>query len=210
MDFDMYTSLLSENDPQILQTAQTILARSGLIAFPTDTVYGLAADLHDPQAIQAIFSAKGRDFNKAIAVLIGSIEQLHQVAAEITPAAAKLCQRFWPGALTVVLPRHPDLPEILSPIPTIGVRMPDHTFARSLLNTCGPLAVTSANLSGMPNPITAQDVLTQLEGRIDLVINGGACEGGIPSTVIDCTGADIKILRQGAIPAEEIFKVVKA
>jgi L-threonylcarbamoyladenylate synthase len=206
----MHTSLHSQYDPQILETAQTILARGGLIAFPTDTVYGLAADLHDQQAIQAIFSAKGRDFNKAIAVLIGSIDQLDQVASEITPAAARLCEHFWPGALTVVLPRHPDLPEILSPLPTIGVRMPDHIFARNLINSCGPLAVTSANLSGMANPVTAQDVLAQLEGRIDLIIDGGACEGGVPSTVIDCTGADIKILRQGAIPAEEIFKIIKA
>lgn len=204
----MQTQLLAQNDPQILQIAQIVIARGGLIAFPTDTVYGLAADLHNPQAIQAVFAAKGREFNKAIAVLIGSIEQLEQVAAEITPTAAKLCQHFWPGALTVVLPRHPNLPEILSPLPTIGVRMPDHTFARTLLNTCGALAVTSANRSGMANPVTAQDVMTQLEGRIDLVIDGGACTGGVPSSVIDCTSADIKILRQGAIPAEEINKII--
>ncbi|HWQ46375.1 MAG TPA: L-threonylcarbamoyladenylate synthase, partial [Longilinea sp.] len=136
----MQTRILSQNDPQTIPLAQTIIAQGGLIAFPTDTVYGLAADLHNPTAIQAIFSAKGRDFNKAIAVLIGSIDQLDSVAAEVTPAAGKLCQHFWPGALTVILPRHADLPEILSPLPTIGVRMPDHAFARALLTTCGALA----------------------------------------------------------------------
>jgi len=202
----MRTEILSTADPQAVRRALEILHIGGLIAFPTDTVYGLAAELHSPQGILRLYEAKGRDESKAIPVLIGSVEQLVQVTDGLSGRASRLAARYWPGALTLVVPRRPDLPNELSELPTVGVRMPDHPFALELLRASGPLAVTSANSSGMPSPQTAEDVLAQLDGRIELVLDGGPCPGGVPSTVVDCTGEELKILRQGAISAAEIFK----
>jgi len=203
----MHTQLLPTNSPQVIEIALHVLRGGGLVAYPTDTVYGLAALLHDAAAIERIYQAKERSPNKAIAVLIGEFEQVDLVAAQLPAAARRLAERFWPGALTLVVPGHPNLPTNLSPLPTIGVRMPDHAFARELLRQAGPLATTSANLSGGPNPRDAQEVLAQMEGRIELVIDGGAAPGGVPSTVVDCSGAQLVILRAGAISAEDIFAV---
>lgn len=204
----MQTVVLSTGDAAAIPVALQVLKAGGLVAFPTDTVYGLAADLFNPQAIDRIFEAKDRDMSKAVAVLLATIEQLEQVAQGISPQASKLAARFWPGALTLVLARKAGLPDNLSALPTIGVRMPDHAFARRLLTAAGPLATTSANRSGMPDATNAGQVLAQLDGRVDLVLDGGDSPGGVPSTVVDCTGADIRILRQGAIPAEEIFRLL--
>ena len=206
----MKTRIILAEQPDSISVALSILQKNGVIAFPTDTVYGLAASAFDAQAIELLFIAKGRDFNKSIAVLIGDIAQLPQLTESFTPSARKLAERFWPGALTLVVPRHPNLPNILSPTPTIGVRMPDHTFARAILNAAGPLATTSANISGGPNPKTAQDVLQQLDGRIDLILDGGVCPGGIPSTVVDCTRAEPKVLRQGAITEQQLRDALQA
>jgi L-threonylcarbamoyladenylate synthase len=202
------TQILSVNDPTALAQALAVLRGGGLVAFPTDTVYGVGALAFDAAGIDRIFEAKGRDTAKAIPILVGTLEQLAEVTLMLTPSAQKLAQRYWPGALTLVVPRHPGLPENLSPVPTVGVRMPDHPFALDLLRSAGPLAVTSANLSGQENPVSAQDVLAQLNGRIELVIDGGNAPGGVPSTVVDCTGEQARILRQGAIVAEEIAKIV--
>ena len=129
---------------------------------------------------------------------------MDQVTQAIPAVARRLAERFWPGPLTLVVARHPALPAILSPLPTVGVRMPDHPTALALLRQSGPLATTSANLSGGPNPLTAQEVLAQLDGRVDLIIDGGRCPGGVPSTVVDCTAGELKILRQGPITLEEL------
>jgi L-threonylcarbamoyladenylate synthase len=201
----MKTRIIKISDPTAVDHALDVLRAGGLIAFPTDTVYGLAADLHQPDAIQKLYEVKGRDAGKAIAVLVGRPDHVDLVSAGMTEAAARLAARFWPGGLTLVLPKRPGLPENLSPLPTIGVRMPDHPFALALLRAAGPLAVTSANLSGQASPQTAEEVLAQLEGKLDLLLDGGRCPGGVPSTVVDCAGADLRILRQGAIPAEEIL-----
>ncbi len=201
----MDTLLLTSDSPETLPTALRILRNGGLVAYPTDTVYGVAALLHDSAAIERIYQAKERSPNKAIAVLIGELDQLPQVTTQLPAAAQRLAQRFWPGALTLVVPSHPHLPANLSPLPTIGVRMPNHAFARELLRQAGPLATTSANLSGGPNPRDAQEVLDQLFGRIELVIDGGVAPGGVPSTVVDCSGAQLAILRAGGISSEEIF-----
>jgi len=200
----MKTRIIPAEQPDSIAVALSTLKENGLIAFPTDTVYGLAASAFNAQAVELLFTAKGRDFNKSIAVLIGDIAQLPQLTQSFTPSARKLADRFWPGALTLIVPRPPNLPNILSPTPTIGVRMPDHTFARAILNAAGPLATTSANLSGGLNPKTAQDVLQQLDGQIDLILDGGVCPGGIPSTVVDCTQAEPKVLRQGAITEQQL------
>jgi L-threonylcarbamoyladenylate synthase len=200
----MKTEVLSIEHPQAIQRALELLRAGRLVAFPTDTVYGLAALVTDRQAIDLIFQAKERSPSKAIAVLIGEISQLSLVTPGLSTAALRLAARFWPGALTLVVTSLPGLPDNLSPTPTIGVRMPDHAFTRRLLTQSGPLATTSANLSGGPNPRNAQEVLNQLEGRVALVLDGGDSAGGVPSTVVDCTAAKLTILREGAISASEI------
>ena len=202
----MKTIILPTNSPDALTMAKKVLDQNGLIAFPTDTVYGLASRLDSAKAIEGLFLAKGRDFNKAIAVLVGDVEQLSQVARKLPENALELAARFWPGALTLVVYRLPELPVNLSPSETVGVRMPDHAFARKLLRACGPLATTSANISGQANPLSAAEVEAQLGGRIDLILDGGPVPGGIPSTVVDCTSPDVKILRKGAISEAEIRK----
>ena len=196
------TQMISGDSPDAILRAIQVLRQGGLVAFPTDTVYGLAADAFRGECIEKLFVAKGRDSSKAIAVLVGDFSQLTQVAAQVSAIAERLAQRFWPGPLTLVVPRRPDLPAVLSPLPTVGVRMPDHPLALALLKLTGPLAVTSANISGASNPLTAKDVLQQLDGRIDLILDGGVTPGGVPSTVVDCTTTDLVILRQGPITRE--------
>lgn len=206
----MPTLILSTADPRALPAALKILRRGGLVAFPTDTVYGLAADLFNPNAILRIFEAKGRDSAKAIPVLLGSPAQLSRVALGLPPAALALAEHFWPGALTLVVSRQPNLPEVLSPGPTVGVRMPNHPFAIALMKKSGPLAVTSANLSNAANPLNAADVLAQLDGRIDLLLDGGPTQGGIPSTVLDCTHTPPRLLRLGAISEQQITEIISS
>lgn len=199
------TIVLFSTNPDAIPLALEIIKRGGVVAFPTDTVYGIGVNAFSGESIEKLFVAKGRDENKAIPVLVGEASQLSQVTEVINDLAQRLVQRFWPGPLTLVVPRHPALPAELSPLPTVGVRMPDHSLALMLLKKCGPLATTSANLSGGANPLTAQDVLEQLNGRIDLLIDGGRCPGGIPSTVVDCTGGEVKVLRKGPISLEDLL-----
>ncbi len=198
------THLLSVQTEGWLAQALTVLREGGLVAFPTDTVYGLGALAFDNAAVERIYWVKGRSTEKAIPVLIGEVDDLAQVAIEIPPAAQRLAARFWPGPLTLVLPKHPRLPPAISAMPTVGVRLPDHPVARALLGAAGPLAVTSANLTGQSSPVTASEVLEQLGGRIPLVLDGGVTPGGIPSTVVDCCGDSPRLLRAGPIPLEAI------
>jgi L-threonylcarbamoyladenylate synthase len=204
----MNTQILSIHDEQAIDRALEVLRSGGLVAFPTDTVYGVAAMMHDEAGIERLFEAKGREAGKAIAVLLGDTKQIDWVATGLTGNSYHLAQVFWPGALTLVVKRRSELPNNLSPTPTIGVRMPDHKFARALLRNAGPLATTSANLSGRANPLTAQDVLEQLGGRIELVLDGGKTPGGVPSTVIDCTVEPPAVLRLGAIREDDIREVL--
>ena len=201
----METLLLSASNPEALSRTLQLLQDGELVAFPTDTVYGLGASLQNPASIARLYQVKGRETSKAIAVLLGNIYNLELVAQGVSEIARRLSERFWPGPLTLVVPRRPDLPEMLSPEPTIGVRMPDHPLALALLRQSGPLAVTSANLSGGANAVTALEVLGQLEGRIPLILDGGTSPGGSPSTVVDCTGTSLVILRQGPISLEELL-----
>jgi L-threonylcarbamoyladenylate synthase len=202
------TQVLSLKEPFALEYAVNLLHQGQLVAFPTDTVYGLGALISDPQAIEQLYMVKGRDAAKAIAVLLGKAEALGQVTTEMGDLAQKLAQNFWPGPLTLVVARRPDLPEKLSAYPTVGVRMPDHPDALELLNRTGPLAVTSANLSGMPSASNVEQVLEQLGGRIPLILDGGQTPGGQPSTVVDCTGAEPTILRQGPITLQKLRSVL--
>lgn len=195
----LLTALTPESMPEAVQQSLTVLASGGLVAFPTDTVYGLAASAFDAQAIERLFLAKERQTEKAIPVLLANLTDLEKVTFDMPDHARRLAEKFWPGPLTLVVRRHPNLPENISPHPTIGVRMPDHPVALAILRASGPLAVTSANLSGFPSPTRAAQVWEQLNGRIDLIIDGGETYGGVPSTVVDCTGLPPKILRAGPI-----------
>lgn len=196
--------MIKADDPHAIDQAVQTLQAGGLLAFPTDTVYGLAANLLDPAGIDRLYAVKDRDSTKAIPVLLSSPDELVMVTAGMNDMARRLAQHFWPGPLTLVVPRHPSLPENLSNLPTIGVRMPDHPLALALMRRTGPLAVTSANLSGAENTSTAQEVYVQLGERIELILDGGRTPGGSPSTVVDCTAAEPTILRLGPITAADL------
>lgn len=203
------TKLLEANDPRSLIEAVAWINERRLVAFPTDTVYGLGALVTSSQAIDQLFVVKGREASKAIAVLLGDITALSSISSEMGSMAEQLASLFWPGPLTLVVERHPDLPENLSPTPTIGVRMPNHPIALRLLQLSGPLAVTSANLSGAANTTSAQEVAEQLGGQIGLIVDGGRIQSsGQPSTVVDCTGRVPKILRAGPITLEQVYSAL--
>ncbi len=188
--------------------ALEILRSGGLVAFPTDTVYGLGALAFDGKAVESIYIAKDRPLEKAIPILIGDTDDLAKVTSSIPDMARKLAARFWPGPLTLILPKKQTLPESVSATGTVAVRVPDHEVARALLRAAGPMAVTSANISGGSNPPTAEEVLTQLGGRIALIIDGGNTPGGIPSTLVDCTGDKLQILRAGPITLDEVLSAL--
>ena len=201
----MNTFIVSSDSPNAIPQALEILNSGGLIAFPTDTVYGVGSLAFDGKAVESIYAAKDRPVEKAIPVLIGDESDLEKVGMDIPDITHKFASRFWPGPLTVLVPKKPSLPESVSATETVGVRIPDHAVARALLRAAGPMAVTSANISGQPSPSTAQEVFAQLNGRIPLIIDGGKTPGGVPSTVVDCTGATIKILREGPISLEDLL-----
>jgi L-threonylcarbamoyladenylate synthase len=188
-----------------IQTALQILQSGGIVAFPTDTVYGLGALAFNNNAIESIYTAKDRPIEKAIPILIGNLSDLDKVAKDIPNMALRFAARFWPGPLTCVIPKKQTLPSAVSATPTVAVRIPDHHDARSLLRAAGPMAVTSANISGKPSPSTAQEVYNQLNGRIPLILDGGKTKGGIPSTLVDCTGKEPVILREGPISLSELL-----
>lgn len=201
----MKTAIVSADSLEALPQALEILKSGGLVAFPTDTVYGVGALAFDGRAVESIYAAKDRPVEKAIPVLIGDLADLGRVGINIPDAAHKLAARFWPGPLTILVPKRGDLPEAVSSTATVGVRVPDHEVARALLRATGPLAVTSANISGRQSPVTAQEVYGQLAGRIALIIDGGKTPGGVPSTLVDCTTAELRVLRDGPIALGELL-----
>lgn len=200
----METIIIPADNKEAIPRALEILKRGGLVAFPTDTVYGVGSLAFDAKAVESIYTAKDRLVEKAIPILIGRPEDLNKVTVDVPLMAAKLAAHFWPGALTLVVPKHPDLPEVVSTMPTVGVRVPDHPVARALLTAAGPMAVTSANISGQDSPKTAEEVSRQLNGRIPLILNGGETPGGVPSTVVYCLDTEPVILRKGPISLEDI------
>ncbi len=200
----MKTKILSADEPNVFNQALAVLQGNGIVAFPTDTVYGLGAMAFQPEGIAQLFQAKDRPPSLAIAVLLGNASQLERVSVNPSQGAVRLAERYWPGPLTLVVPRHPNVPDLIAPTPSVGVRVPNHPVALKLLNKSGPLAVTSANLSGAENTLTADEVLAQLSGRVDLVLDGGRTPGGLPSTVVDLTTDKFRILRAGPITEEQI------
>lgn len=201
----MKTQILPVTEiPYALEVLQT----GGLVAFPTDTVYGLGALAFNNDAIESIYKAKDRSFEKAIPILIGDVDDLDMIADDIPDMARIFAFRFWPGPLTCIVPKKQALPPAVSATSTVAVRIPDHPEARALLRAAGPMAVTSANFSGGLSPSTAQEVYEQLNGRIPLILDGGKTPGGVPSTVVDCTGNEPIILREGPISLEDLLSVL--
>jgi len=181
------------------------LQMGGVIAFPTDTVYGLGADAFNSKAVKRIYEIKNRPKHRQLPLLIADVEQLTTLANPIPEFAWFLARRFWPGGLTLVLPKTDSVPVYLAPEPTIAVRVPDHPICLAIIQHLGnPIIGTSANISGHPAALTADEVRQQLGGKIDFVINGDKCPGGKESTVVDVTREPPTILRQGIIPPDEI------
>ena len=201
----MKTEIIPANE---IQAALKILQNGGIVAFPTDTVYGLGALAFNNNAIESIYKAKNRPIEKAIPILIGDLSDFEKVADDIPNMALRFASRFWPGPLTCIVPKKQTLPLAVSATSTVAVRIPDHVDARALLRAADPMAVTSANISGGQNPSTAQEVYDQLNGRIPLILDGGTTQGGIPSTLVDCTGELPMILREGPITLDELLSAL--
>jgi L-threonylcarbamoyladenylate synthase len=204
----MKTEVMSASSRDAIPRALEILKAGGLVAFPTDTVYGVGALAFDGKAVESIYAAKNRPIEKAIPVLIGDKDDLEKVGIHIPASAHKLASRFWPGPLTILVPKRAGLPDSVSATATVGVRVPDYDVARALLRAAGPMAVTSANISGGQSPVTAEEVYEQLGGRIDLIIDGGQTPGGVPSTLVDCTMSELKVLRAGPISLEDLLSAL--
>ena len=204
------TRWLAEWDPRALDEALLALRQGWPVVFATDTVYGVACDLWNSEAIERLYWAKRRPERLAIPVLVSDVAGVRAVAREEPPALAALAARFWPGGLTLVLRRRPEVPAVLSAGgDTVAVRLPDHPFARRLIAAMGgALAVTSANLSGQPAPRTAQEALAALGGRVACVVDGGPCALGVASTVVDLAARPPRVLRQGALPFEALRAVL--
>ncbi|MBN1430835.1 MAG: threonylcarbamoyl-AMP synthase [Anaerolineae bacterium] len=200
------TDWLPIDDPAAPARAAEVIRAGGLVILPTDTVYGIAADVWQPRAIAALYAVKRRPPDKAIPVLLADTENIDLVASGIPPVARKLARAFWPGPLTIAVPKRLTLPDIVSALPTVGARIPDHDGTRAIIRACGgALAVTSANLSGAPNPLTAQEA-SILGEPVALILDGGRCAGGRPSTVVDVSDDSLHVVRPGPIDEEMLRK----
>jgi L-threonylcarbamoyladenylate synthase len=204
----MRTKIILTSNPSALKIALELLRAGELVAFPTDTVYGIGTLAFNAEGAAKIYIAKERPPDKALPILLADIEDFEKVAINIPEMAVRLAKAFLPGALTLILPKRPSVPTSVSALETVGVRIPKHDFTRALLRAAGPMAVTSANRSGAENPLSAEDVYTQLKNRLPLILDGGKSAGGIPSTVVDCTGENPIILRAGIIGEMQIRSVL--
>jgi len=204
----MSAKIIRADHPAALGDALDVLRRGGLVAFPTDTVYGVGAMAFDAAAVERVYVAKGRDTAKAVPILLADQAGLAEIAEEIGEEARKLVEAFWPGSLTIVVRKRDAVPQAISQRGTIGVRVPAHPVALELLRAAGPLATTSANRSGAPDPMAAEDVAAGLGDRIDLILDGGRAPGGRPSTVVDCTVSPPALVREGPISMSQILAVL--
>ena len=192
-------------DPAAVEQVARALASGQIVALPTDTVYGLAADPFRTGAADRLFAVKRRPRERDLPVLVADEEQALSLAMAVPAAARRLIERFWPGALTIVLPRRPDLvADLGSDEATVGVRCPAHPVPRAVCRAAGPLATTSANVHGQPPLTTASEVAATFGPAVAVVVDGGPCTGK-PSTVVDCTGEEPKLLRDGRIPWADVL-----
>ena len=208
----MQTNLyqITPDDQPALAEIGALLRAGGLIGIPTETVYGLAANALDGQAVAKIFQAKGRPQDNPLIVHIAAFSQLYPLVGEVPTQAIRLARAYWPGPLTMILPKSPAIPEEVSAgLDTVAVRMPSHPLARAIIQAAGvPLAAPSANLSGSPSPTTAQHVLADMAGRIQAVVDGGPCSVGVESTVVTLASPCPRLLRPGGITPEQLRAVL--
>ncbi len=204
----MQTKILQPTEENLRRAAE-LIRRGELVAFPTETVYGLGADGLNVEACKKIFAAKGRPSDKPLSLHIASLEMVERVA-KISARAEKLFAAFCPGALTIILPKHKIVPDFVTGgLPSVGIRFPANDVALALIKLAGcPIAAPSANLSSLPPPKTAQEVFDNLSGRVEVILDGGQCRFGVSSTIIDLTTSTPKILRHGAIAAEKILEAM--
>ena len=199
----MAAAILTLDGPldKVFARCREVVRARGVIAYPTDTFYGLGADPRDPEAVKRIFAIKGREAGQPILLLLRDRSEVAAWASVVTPSAERLMERFWPGPLTLVFPAAPHvLPELTGGGGTIGLRVPGNELTRELLRNLGTaLTGTSANRSGGRDPRTAEEVMREVGDRVDLVLDGGATTGDRPSTVVDVTVEPPRIIRQGAI-----------
>ncbi|HYO48464.1 MAG TPA: L-threonylcarbamoyladenylate synthase [Chloroflexia bacterium] len=201
---------IREASPETWRLAAQAVAGGGVVAFPTDTVYGVGCDPYRVQAINTIYEIKGRAQQKALPLLLSGQDRLAQVAGALPDTAARLGERFWPGALTLVVPRAPGLPGELGGGDTIAVRVPAHDGLRAFIEACGgAIASTSANISGQPDALDAGQVADYFGESVDMIVDDGRVQGGVPSTVVDCTVKPPAILRLGAVSEAAIRAVLE-
>lgn len=202
------TRLLEAYDPQaILETAAAI-SQGELVVFPTDTLYGVGTNAFDERAILRLYAAKERPLTKGIPVLLADLDDIECVTTSVPEIARKLISKYWPGPLTLVLPKHKGLPKSISENENIAVRIPNCEVARAVIRAAGgAVATSSANRSGNQAPQTARQALAELGGKVKIVLDDGPTGRSIPSTIIDCTGDVMRILRQGPIKAHELYSI---
>ncbi len=203
----MKTQLLTPKDTS---RAARILRSGGLVGIPTETVYGLGANGLDPLAVRSIFQAKGRPQDNPLILHIPDPSWLELYCRDIPEAAWRLPRRFWPGPLTMVLRRDPAVPdEVTAGLNTVGMRCPAHELCRAVIEAAGvPIAAPSGNTSGKPSPTSVADMLEDMNGKIDAILDGGSCQVGVESTIIDMTAATPRLLRPGGVPLEELRAVL--
>ena len=204
----MKTELLDATLETSIARAVELLQAGELIALPTDTVYGVAAIASQPSAVARLYVAKGRPPERSIPILLADPRDLDAVAAEVSDLVRRLVAHFWPGGLTLIVPKGSAVPPEVSSTSTVAVRLPDLPLTQQIIAAVGaPVAATSANRSGQPDALTAGEVMAQLKGRISAVVDGGPSPGGVPSTILDCTTEFPRVLRVGAISVEALRQV---
>ena len=206
----MKTLILSAADPMAAPTAANIIMNGGLVAIPTETVYGLGANGLDEAAVAKIFEVKGRPQDNPLILHLAGPEQIEQYCHHIPQAAYDLAEKFWPGPLTMVLPARSNVPKrTTGGLDTVAVRCPDSPITREIIRLSGvPLAAPSANISGKPSTTTAEHVRHDHDGKIQLIVDGGSCRVGVESTIVDLTGQRPRLLRPGGITPEELAAVL--
>lgn len=199
-------------DWRLAGCAGEVLRSGGVVAFPTETVYGLGANAYDADAVRKVFAAKGRPSDNPLIVHVADAKAVEPLVREIPESARLIIQRFWPGPISIILKKSDRIPDIISAgLDTVALRMPSHPVAAAVIRAAGvPVAAPSANLSGKPSPTNAAHVMADLLGKVDMIVDGGACEVGVESTVLDLTGETPTILRPGGITAQMLTPVLGA